>query len=82
MDPTDLKNLIPEHAKDLKLNVATVLSAEGAPGLAEHQILGVALASAIAARNPALSARSRRSWFRISIPRRLPRRAPLRRSWE
>ena len=54
MDLTSLKNLIPEHAKDLKLNVATVLSAEGAPGLAENQILGVALASAIAARNPTL----------------------------
>ena len=52
MDLTNLKNSIPEHAKDLKLNIATVLSAEGAPGLAEHQILGVALASAIAARNP------------------------------
>jgi alkyl hydroperoxide reductase subunit D len=54
MDLTDLKNLLPEQAKDLKLNVATVLSVEGAPGLAEHQILGVALASAIAARNPKL----------------------------
>ncbi len=54
MDVTSLKNLIPEHAKDLKLNVATVLSAEGAPGLAAHQTLGVALASAIAARNPTL----------------------------
>ena len=54
MDLTDLKNLIPEHAKDLKLNVATVLLAEGAPGLAEQQILGVAFASAIAARNPTL----------------------------
>jgi len=54
MDLTSLKNLIPEHAKDLKLNVATVLSAEGAPGLAENQILGVALTSAIAARNPTL----------------------------
>jgi alkyl hydroperoxide reductase subunit D len=54
MDLTDLKDLIPEHAKDLKLNIATVLSEEGAPGLAEHQILGVALASAVAARNPTL----------------------------
>jgi alkyl hydroperoxide reductase subunit D len=54
MDLTNLKSLIPEHAKDLKLNVSTVLSAEGAPGLAEQQILGVALASAIAARNPEL----------------------------
>ncbi|HEX5045827.1 MAG TPA: carboxymuconolactone decarboxylase family protein [Gammaproteobacteria bacterium] len=54
MDLTDIKNAIPEHAKDLKLNVSTVLSAEGAPGLAPQQILAVALASAIAARNPAL----------------------------
>ena len=54
MDLTNLKSSIPEHAKDLKLNVATVLSAEGAPGLEEHQILSVALASAIAARNPVL----------------------------
>jgi alkyl hydroperoxide reductase subunit D len=54
MDLTQLKNLIPEHAKDLKLNLSTVLSSEGAPGLAEHQILATALASAIAARNPTL----------------------------
>jgi len=54
MDLTKLKNLIPEHAKDLKLNLATVLSAEGAPGLEQQQILGLALASAIAARNPTL----------------------------
>ncbi len=54
MDLTNLKNLIPEHAKDLKLNLSTVLSPEGAPGLAEHQILATALASAVAARNPTL----------------------------
>jgi alkyl hydroperoxide reductase subunit D len=54
MDLTNLKSSIPEHAKDLKLNVSTVLSAEGAPGLSEPQIYATALASAIAARNPAL----------------------------
>jgi alkyl hydroperoxide reductase subunit D len=54
MDLTNLKNLIPEHAKDLKLNLSTVLSNEGAPGLNEQQILATALASAIAARNPTL----------------------------
>jgi alkyl hydroperoxide reductase subunit D len=54
MDLTQLKNLIPEHAKDLRLNLSTVLSSEGAPGLAEHQILATALASAVAARNPTL----------------------------
>jgi lipoyl-dependent peroxiredoxin subunit D len=54
MDLTQLKNLIPEHAKDLKLNLSSVLSPEGAPGLTEHQIAATALASAIAARNPEL----------------------------
>jgi alkyl hydroperoxide reductase subunit D len=54
MDLTNLKSLIPEHAKDLRLNIASVLSLEGAPGLTEQQILGVALASAIAARNQTL----------------------------
>jgi alkyl hydroperoxide reductase subunit D len=54
MDLTNLKSSIPEHAKDLKLNVSTVLSTDGAPGLSEPQILAVALASAIAARNPRL----------------------------
>src|SRR5690606_10433835 len=54
MDLTNLKALIPEHAKDLKLNVSTVLSPEGAPGLTREQILGTALAAAIAARNDAL----------------------------
>jgi alkyl hydroperoxide reductase subunit D len=54
MNVTSIKNLIPEHAKDLKLNLASVLSPEGAPGLSQEQILGVALASSIAARNPVL----------------------------
>lgn len=54
MDVTNLKNLIPEHARDLRLNVANVLSPEGAPGLTEPQILATALASAVAARNQTL----------------------------
>jgi len=56
MDVTNLKNSLPEHAKDLKLNLSTVLSPEGAPGLSPQQIAGVALASAVAARNTALLA--------------------------
>ena len=56
MDVTNLKNSLPEHAKDLKLNLSTVLSPDGAPGLSQPQIAGIALASAIAARNPALLA--------------------------
>jgi alkyl hydroperoxide reductase subunit D len=53
MDLTNVKNLVPDHAKDLRLNLS-VLSGEGAPGLNERQIAGVALASAIAARNTVL----------------------------
>ncbi|HVY65286.1 MAG TPA: carboxymuconolactone decarboxylase family protein [Gammaproteobacteria bacterium] len=56
MDVTHLKNLIPDHGKDLRLNLSTVLSPEGAPGLSAAQIAGIALASAIAARNPVVLA--------------------------
>ena len=56
MDVTNLKNSLPEHAKDLKLNLSAVLSPEGAPGLSPQQIAGIALASAVAARSPALLA--------------------------
>lgn len=54
MDVTNLKNSLPEHAKDLKLNLAAVLVPEGAPGLTASQIAGIALASAVAVRNPQL----------------------------
>lgn len=54
MDLTRLKTLIPDYAKDLRLNLANVLSSEGAPGLTEQQIWATALATAIAARNPSL----------------------------
>jgi alkyl hydroperoxide reductase subunit D len=54
MDLMNIKNLIPEHAKDLRLNLSSVLSPEGAPGLTQEQILATALASAIGARNATL----------------------------
>jgi alkyl hydroperoxide reductase subunit D len=54
MDLSAIKNSIPDYAKDLRLNLASVLTPEGAPGLDGQQILATALASAIAARNPAL----------------------------
>lgn len=50
MSVADLRSLIPEYAKDLKLNLDTVLSEAGAPGLNKAQIAMVALGSAIAAR--------------------------------
>ena len=54
MDLTRLKNAVPEHAKDLRLNISAVLTPEGAPGLNEQQILATALAAAAAARNAEL----------------------------
>lgn len=47
----DIRNSIPDYARDLKLNLAAVLTPQGAPGLSEQQIWSIALATAIAARN-------------------------------
>lgn len=50
-----IRGALPDYARDLKLNLGTVLTTDGAPGLTEQQIWSVALASAIAARNTALA---------------------------
>jgi len=50
-----LKDAIPDYARDLRLNLGSVLTTQGAPGLSEQQIWSVALASAIAARNVAFT---------------------------
>jgi lipoyl-dependent peroxiredoxin subunit D len=46
-----IRDSLPDYARDLKLNLGTVLAPTGAPGLSEKQIWAVALASAIASRN-------------------------------
>ena len=46
-----VRDAIPDYARDLKLNLGSVLSTTGAPGLTEKQIWAIALASAIASRN-------------------------------
>ncbi len=46
-----IRDRLPDYARDLKLNLGTVLTPSGAPGLTEKQIWGVAVASAIASRN-------------------------------
>jgi alkyl hydroperoxide reductase subunit D len=51
-----IREAIPEFARDLRLNLGSVLTPEGAPGLSERQLWAVALATAIAARNPAFAA--------------------------
>jgi lipoyl-dependent peroxiredoxin subunit D len=47
----DIRDSLPEYARDLKLNLGSVLMPTGAPGLSERQIWAVALATAIASRN-------------------------------
>ena len=51
MSIEQLKNALPEYAKDIKLNLSNVLSEEGAPDLTLSQIHAIALASAFATRN-------------------------------
>ncbi len=50
-----IRDALPDYARDLKLNLGTVLTTGGAPGLTEKQIWAVALASAIASRNVELT---------------------------
>ena len=56
MSLADLKSQLPDYAKDLRLNLESVLSEGGAPGLSQKQIVLVALASAIASRYKPLTA--------------------------
>jgi alkyl hydroperoxide reductase subunit D len=45
-----IREALPGYARDLQLNLGTVLTPVGAPGLSERQIWAVALASAVASR--------------------------------
>ena len=47
----NLRESLPGYARDLQLNLGTVLTGAGAPGLSERQIWAVALAAAAASRN-------------------------------
>ncbi len=51
MTISSLKSQLGDYAKDIKLNLTSVLSEEGAPDLTEAQIAGIALASAYATKN-------------------------------
>jgi len=50
-----IRESLPAYARDLQLNLGSVLTPAGAPGLDERQIWAVALASALASRNVAFS---------------------------
>ncbi len=62
----EFRDTLPEHARDLKLNLGTVLTPQGAPGLTEKQIWSVALASATATRNPDFT-RAVEQWARARL---------------
>jgi lipoyl-dependent peroxiredoxin subunit D len=51
----NIRDALPGYARDLQLNLGTVLTRAGAPGLTERQIWAVALASAAASRNASFS---------------------------
>ena len=55
MTLNELKAQLPDYAKDLRLNLDTVLAETGAPGLSQKQIAIIALASAIASRHAPLT---------------------------
>jgi len=50
-----IRDRIPEYARDLRLNLGSVLAPTGAPGLTEKQIAAIALSTAIASRNQDLT---------------------------
>lgn len=54
MSIQSLKEAIPDYAKDIRLNLSTVLTPEGAPGLNKNQIGLVALSCAYATKNQEL----------------------------
>ncbi|MGE0171300.1 MAG: carboxymuconolactone decarboxylase family protein [Oligoflexales bacterium] len=47
-----LRDNLGDYAKDIRINLSSVLSEEGAPGLKREQIVGIALASAYWTRDP------------------------------
>lgn len=47
-----IKEALPEYAKDVRLNLSSVLNVDPASGLTEQQILGTALCCAYALKNP------------------------------
>ena len=51
MNIEQIRDALPDYARDLKLNLGSVLTTAGAPGLNDKQIWSIALATAIASRN-------------------------------
>ncbi len=56
MSISSIKSALPDYAKDLRLNLDSVLTEGGAPGLTLQQIHAIAVASAVAGRHSQLTA--------------------------
>lgn len=54
MSIQEIRSNLGDYAKDIKLNLGSVLTEEGAPGLTESQIGQIALASAYTTRNESI----------------------------
>jgi lipoyl-dependent peroxiredoxin subunit D len=54
MDIEQLKNKLLASAKDIKLNLSTILTEDGSPDLIKNQIGGIALSSAYAIKNSSI----------------------------
>lgn len=61
-----IRDQLPDFARDLKLNLGSVLTPQGAPGLSERQIAALALATAIASRNQQL-VRAIETWSQTQL---------------
>lgn len=53
-DFDSFRDSFPDYARDVKINLGSVLTEEGAPGLSEVQIHGIALACAYCVKNKSL----------------------------
>lgn len=56
MNLQEFRDQLPEYAKDTKVNLGNILSVDGAPGLSEKQIWGIALSCAYALQSRDLAA--------------------------
>lgn len=55
MNLEQLKGRMPDYARDIKLNLSSVLGGTGTPGLTDAQALGTALACAVAVKSNTLA---------------------------
>lgn len=55
MSIENIKQAVPDYAKDLRINIGNILTEEGSPGLSQKQIFGAALSVSLAGHNSFLT---------------------------